>query len=252
MAAANEDDVAAGIERPEFSDGQMGGNVDRAGMEDRQEGALADHEETGAAAPPAGGYWGYAEDGQGGGEDMNEESDSDSDEDLDHELPDFASRETRALMEAVKAAEKAAEEHSSVADEHRDRLTVMQEHLKNVRAELGQTQSLLSARRRAIDQEDRARALAEREIGRCRADLEDLDARAEEVADSMASRQADIHRGLERLEDFKAKNEMSQEQLQQWAAAASQKEDDALALARYAKADEGKIKELSLALEKLA
>lgn len=155
-------------------------------------------------------------------------------------------------MEAVKQAEASTEKYESQAEQHKDRLQVMQEHLKNVRAELKQTQSLLSARRRAIEQEDRARALAEREIGRCRADLAELDARAEEVADAMASKQADIHRGLEKLEDFKAKSEMTQEQLQQWAAAASQKEDDALALARYAKADEGKIKELSLALEKLA
>jgi hypothetical protein len=43
----------------------------------------------------------------------------------------------------------------------------------------------------------------------------------------------------------------NQEELEQWALAAKQKEDDNLALEKYTRADEAKIRDLSLALEKL-
>ena len=43
----------------------------------------------------------------------------------------------------------------------------------------------------------------------------------------------------------------NQEELEQWAMAAKQKEDDNSALEAYARADESKIKDLTLSLEKL-
>ena len=43
----------------------------------------------------------------------------------------------------------------------------------------------------------------------------------------------------------------NQEELDQWTTAAKQKEEDSFALAKYTKADETKIRDLTLALEKL-
>lgn len=42
----------------------------------------------------------------------------------------------------------------------------------------------------------------------------------------------------------------AQEELEQWATAAKQKEDDSLALERYRRQDEAKVKELSMQLER--
>jgi len=44
---------------------------------------------------------------------------------------------------------------------------------------------------------------------------------------------------------------ISQEELEQWVEAAKQKEEDNLALQKYTRADEAKIKELALSLEKV-
>ena len=43
----------------------------------------------------------------------------------------------------------------------------------------------------------------------------------------------------------------NQEELDQWTTAAKQKEEDSFAIAKYTKADEAKIRDLTLALEKL-
>ena len=53
------------------------------------------------------------------------------------------------------------------------------------------------------------------------------------------------------MDQFKLQMNWNQEELEQWALAAKQKEEDNLALQRYTRADEVKIKELNLQIEKL-
>ena len=53
------------------------------------------------------------------------------------------------------------------------------------------------------------------------------------------------------MDGFKLQMNWNQEELEQWALAARQKEEDNLALLKYTKADEAKMKDLSLQLEKM-
>lgn len=53
------------------------------------------------------------------------------------------------------------------------------------------------------------------------------------------------------LEKFKASMNWNQEELEQWATASAQKEDDNFALQRYVHADEDRVKELVVTLESL-
>lgn len=50
--------------------------------------------------------------------------------------------------------------------ENRERLRVMEEHLKNVRQEVGHTDALMAAKKREISTEEHLCALAAREAGR--------------------------------------------------------------------------------------
>jgi chromosome segregation ATPase len=60
-----------------------------------------------------------------------------------------------------------------------------------------------------------------------------------------------IFTGNARMDQFKLEMNWNQEELEQWALAAKQKEDDNLALQKYTRADETKIKDTTLLLEKL-
>merc|ERR1712146_135961 len=60
----------------------------------------------------------------------------------------------------------------------------------------------------------------------------------------------EIMKGNEKLDQFKLEMNWNQEELEQWALAA-QKEEDELTLEKYRRADDSKIRELTLAIEKL-
>ena len=58
-------------------------------------------------------------------------------------------------------------------------------------------------------------------------------------------------RGNEKLDQFKLEMNWNQEELEQWATAATKKEEESLALQKYTLSDELKIKELALTIEDL-
>merc|ERR1712217_135701 len=61
----------------------------------------------------------------------------------------------------------------------------------------------------------------------------------------------ELMRGNEKLDQFKLEMNWNQEELEQWAIAARQKEEDELTLEKYRRADDSKVRELTLAVEKL-
>lgn len=67
---------------------------------------------------------------------------------------------------------------------------------------------------------------------------------AEEAQDKLNAVQNSIFSGNEEMDRFKLQMNWNQEELEQWALAAKQKEEDNLALQKYARADDVKIKEL--------
>lgn len=67
---------------------------------------------------------------------------------------------------------------------------------------------------------------------------------AEEAQDKLNAVQNTIFSSNEEMDRFKLQMNWNQEELEQWALAAKQKEEDNLALQKYARADDVKIKEL--------
>lgn len=67
---------------------------------------------------------------------------------------------------------------------------------------------------------------------------------SEEAQDKLNAVQNSIFSANEEMDRFKLQMNWNQEELEQWALAAKQKEEDNLALQKYARADDVKIKEL--------
>lgn len=63
--------------------------------------------------------------------------------------------------------------------------------------------------------------------------------------------QNQIFKANEKMEEYKLQMNFNQEELEQWSLAAKQKEEDNLALEKYRRQDEIKVKELNLEIEKL-
>jgi hypothetical protein len=67
-----------------------------------------------------------------------------------------------------------------------------------------------------------------------------------ELQDKMNSLHQSIFKGNEKMDQFKLLMNWNQEEMEQWVLAQKQKEEDNLALEKYRRQDESKIKELTL------
>ena len=95
------------------------------------------------------------------------------------------------------------------------------------------------------------KALSEREVGGVRIAINKFNNTIKEEQDAFNVVQNNIFKGNEKLDRFKLQMNWNQEELEQWSLAAKQKEDDNLALQKYTRADEAKIKDITLQIEKL-
>lgn len=127
----------------------------------------------------------------------------------------------------------------------------MAEHLKSVQMELVHTQSLVDAKNKEIETEEHMKQITERQSGRLKNEIEKLDNRIADQQDRLNNIQNMIFKANEKMDQFKLEMNWNQEELEQWALAARQKEEDNLTLEKYRRADEAKIKELTLQIEKL-
>lgn len=172
-------------------------------------------------------------------------------QDIAEGLPHFANAANRALHARIQEVKRQIGAASGQSLENSERLQVMSEHLRNVRQEVNHAQELLTARQKEVKTEEHLKTLTERAVGRMRQEISTLEKRADAVADQISTVQAGIYRGSERLEGYRSTMQMAQGELEKWAAAQREKEDDALALDKFTRADELKIRELSRELERL-
>jgi|UniRef100_A0A7S4FGB3 chromosome segregation ATPase len=168
-------------------------------------------------------------------------------------LPDaMLNKVNKGLKAQILLYEQEVENKAKDISDNKTRLNLMSEHLVNVRTEIKNTQELCEAKKREIETEDHMAQLAERTIGRVKAEMKTIAQQKTEIQDKLDNIQNSIFQGNMKMDDFKAHMNFNQEELEQWDLARKQKEDDALALQKYHRADDAKIKELNLQIEKLS
>ena len=175
-------------------------------------------------------------------------SDSDADESF---LPPFANAENKALDRAIRQKERTLDVIEDETEESVDRVGVMAEHLKSVQQELVFTQSRVESKTKEADTERHMKRMSDMAITRVREDIKRMEREELDLNDKLVSLQTSVHRGNEKLEQFKLLMNWNQEELEQWATASKQKEEDNLALQKYQRADEARVRELNQAIEKM-
>ena len=91
-----------------------------------------------------------------------------------------------------------------------------------------------------------------RECSRLTKDIEKYETERKDAAKRAINLQQQIERGNEKMEQFKMKMNWNQEELDSWALASRQKEEDLEALAKYGRVDDVKMKDLAIAIEKVS
>merc|ERR1712061_413061 len=117
--------------------------------------------------------------------------------------------------------------------------------------ELVNTQQLVDSKKNEADTEEHLAQLTNRQLGRLKAEMVRLQKLMDDTQDQVNAFSNELMRGNEKLDQFKLEMNWNQEELEQWAIAARQKEEDELTLEKYKRADDSKVRELTLAVEKL-
>lgn len=173
-------------------------------------------------------------------------------DDLDgRALPVYASEANKQIDAEVKRKEGDLEGIEGKLEVDSGRVKVMTEHLVNVQQELVNTQQLVDAKKHEMETETHMKALSNRQLGRLSAEQVRLQKLLDDTQDQVNSFANELMRGNEKLDQFKLEMNWNQEELEQWAIASRQKEEDEMTIEKYRRADDSKIRELTLAVEKL-
>ena len=167
------------------------------------------------------------------------------------ELPLFANDESKSIYDEILRKRALLEKAQKEVADNVERIQVMEDHMKNVRLELAHTNELLRAKEGEKKSEKHATELSRREAGRYAQEVRREQAELEKHEGLLNTLQNQVFEANEKMDKFKLQMNWNQEELEQWALAAQQKEEDNMALERYTRADESKIKALTLQIEKL-
>ncbi len=187
---------------------------------------------------------------EGGG--VNELLGHGYDDPLSLDLPIFANEQSKNLALRIHQYESSLEEAQFEVEENNRRISVMEEHMHNIRIEVGQMNKILDAKRSEAETESHMNALAERGIGSHAQDYNRLLKEEKGLTDKLIGLKQAAVAAQGKIDKFKDQMKWNQDELEQWALAARQREEDNMMLEACDREDEIHQRELELDLEKLS
>ncbi|KAI2667294.1 Coiled-coil domain-containing protein 39 [Labeo rohita] len=162
-----------------------------------------------------------------------------------------ANAENRALEEELQKKQKEQLNLENKLNKNKDVINALTEHLKNLRQEVSHTQALCKAREKETESEVHFRALAERETGRLKQEITQLESQLKTLNEKKNAQENNIFKATQKLDELKSQLNWDQQTLEAWLQESAHKDEDTMAIIKYAKQDESKIRELTLNIEKL-
>ncbi|KAM6223913.1 coiled-coil domain-containing protein 39 [Rhynchocyon petersi] len=162
-----------------------------------------------------------------------------------------ANEENKLLEDQLS---KLQNERSNLKDQLRDyeeRISAMTAHFKNVNQELTFTQSLCKAREQEIESEEHFKAIAERELGRVKSEIQRLQNEVTSIQEQKNDKENSIFKINKKLDGLKCQMNWDQQALEAWLEESARKDSDTITLQKYAQQDDNKIRALTLQLERL-
>uniref|UniRef100_A0A8C6XDW6 Coiled-coil domain-containing protein 39 n=1 Tax=Naja naja TaxID=35670 RepID=A0A8C6XDW6_NAJNA len=160
-----------------------------------------------------------------------------------------ANEENKSLEEELQRLQKEKANLQNQLSDYEDRITAMSSHLKNVKQEFDLTQCLFRARQNEIETEQHFKAVAEREVGRLKTEIQKLENDLVSLREKKNSQENNVFKLSQKLEALRCQMNWDQQALEAWLEESAHKDNDALTIQKYAQQDDGKLRKLSLQIE---
>ncbi|XP_060939624.1 coiled-coil domain-containing protein 39 [Limanda limanda] len=158
--------------------------------------------------------------------------------------------ENQAVTAEIRKKEAKLVQLENKLESNKDQKQLMTEFLKNGQQELENTVALCKAKEREEALEKHLKALAERETGRLEQDTTKMENERRSLAERRNMLENHIFKTNQKLEEFRNQMDWDQQTMENFLEESARQDEDAMAIMKYAKQDEHKIKSLTLAIEK--
>nr|XP_048285854.1 coiled-coil domain-containing protein 39 [Myodes glareolus] len=162
-----------------------------------------------------------------------------------------ANQENKMLEDELSKLQKEKSNLQYQLRDYEDRIGSMTSHLKNVNQEFSFTQALYKARENEIQSEEHFKAIAERELGRVKDEIQLLEKELATIHERKSDKENGIFKATQKLDGLKCQMNWDQQALEAWLEESAHKDSDSLTLQKYARQDDNKIRALTLNLERL-
>ncbi|XP_015272939.1 PREDICTED: coiled-coil domain-containing protein 39 [Gekko japonicus] len=162
-----------------------------------------------------------------------------------------ASEENKRLEQKFQSMEKEKVSLENQVTDYEERIAAMIAHLKNVKQEFNLTQSLSRARKNEIETELHFKALAERELGRLKSEIQRLENEMVSLREKKISQENNLFKLTQKLEALRCQMNWDQQALEAWLEESARKDNDSLVIQKYAQQDDSKIRALTMKIEML-
>ncbi|KAL8431874.1 hypothetical protein ACSSS7_004972 [Eimeria intestinalis] len=162
----------------------------------------------------------------------------------DADLPAFADTENVAIYDAIKEKQRILCQNEAETGHKAERVTLMRQHLEQLRAEAAQLEALSSAKARHISSDRHMQGVAIRQVSKLKGETQHQQEQQQELQNRLTGLQIDIARGQEQIDCFKLRMKWSEEELTQWRSAALQKEEDLKVVREFQRQDDARAAEL--------
>ena len=187
------------------------------------------------------------------GETFNTEPSDEEDEDRTElgTLPEWANEENAKLHKKLRELEREKERLDASLLENKESIKTVSAHFKNVEEEVAKTQQLNNIKQKHIEEQRHMKAREDRKLGKAMQELKAIKQDRSILEEALNNTKNDQFATRERQEKLVLEKDWNKDALVEWEQAVKQKEDDMKAYAAYTRADEKKVKQLSLTEEKL-
>ncbi|XP_033959595.1 coiled-coil domain-containing protein 39 [Pseudochaenichthys georgianus] len=158
--------------------------------------------------------------------------------------------ENKALLEQIRKKETEALQLEDKLERNKAQKQLMSEFLKRAQQELKNTEALCKAKESEGEMEKHLTALVERERGRLAQETAKMENDLRTLAERRNLLENNIVKTKQKLEKFRSQMSWDQQTMDSFLEESARRDEDTMAIIKYAEQDEQRIKALTLAIEK--